>query len=54
MTFKAVLWIECSFVLYSNKARQNTNDTFVVQRGKFEKKYTQRNLEMANSSNQLG
>jgi len=49
----AVMWIECSSVLYSNRARKNTNDTSVVQIGKFEKKYAQRNLELANSVSQL-
>jgi hypothetical protein len=48
----AVMWIECSSVLYSNRARKNTNDTSVVQIGKSEKKYAQRNLELANSLSQ--
>lgn len=33
-----------SFVFYSNRARKNTKDIFVVQVGKFEKKHVQWNL----------
>lgn len=45
-----VMLIKCSFVFYSNKYRKNTNDNFVVQIGKKEKKCAQQNLEIINSS----